>query len=501
MKKVLLCWIGGKDLDASQGKDVGEGPIAQAVEKRGFDEVFLISDYSPDRVTAYVEWAKKRSSTPYQLRRVKLSSPTHFGEIYEAARDVCKKALGDQPDQVKLTFHLSPGTPAMAAVWILLTKMGFPAKLIESSREHGVQTTSVPFEIQAKYLSDLLAKPDAQLRSASAGKPAETAAFGDIIYRSQKMADLVEKAKRVAVRNVPVLLEGESGTGKELFARAIHKHSLRKDKPFIAVNCGAIPRDLVEAELFGHKKGAFTDAHAERKGHFEQANGGTLFLDEIGELPKNMQVKLLRVLQEGEFLPLGASTPTKVDVRIVAATNRNLVEEVREGRFREDLFYRIVVAYLKLPPLRGREGDLGMLIRHFIDKINQEYEKEYEGQPGYKRKEISPNGKNVLINHSWPGNIRELENTLNRAMLADSKILDEQDIEDALLRIDHKGGKDILNRQLGGDFNLKKLISEVARHYLKRADKESQNNRTEAARLLGLPSRQTFDNWKEKHQA
>ena len=509
MKKVLLCWIGTTDLRASQGDDttdlrasqgddVGEGPIAQAVEKLGFDEVFLISNYlSDDRVTAYVEWAKKRSSTPYRLYEKELSSPTHFGEIYEAAVRVCKAALGEQPEQVELTFHLSPGTPAMAAVWILLAKTRFPAELIESSREYGVQTASVPFDISAEFLPDLLRKPDAQLRSVSAEQPTDSASFANILYRSPIMVRLVEKAQRVAVRNVPVSLEGESGTGKELFARAIHDHSLRKDKPFIAVNCGAIPPSLAEAELFGHEKGAFTGANAQRKGHFESADGGTIFLDEIGELPKDMQVRLLRVLQEGEVVRLGSSKPISVDVRIIAATNRNLIEEVREGRFREDLFYRIAVAYLKLPPLRDRPGDLGLLIDHLIEQINRENEE----QPGYKRKKISPSAKNIILNHDWPGNIRELQNTLRRAMVwTDGEILDKQDIEEALLPLYDKGGEDILNRPLDGGFSLVNLLREVAKHYIQRAEKESKSD-TEAAKRLGFSNRQTFKNWKDRYEA
>ena len=311
------------------------------------------------------------------------------------------------------------------------------------------------------------------------------------------MAHLVERAQRVALRNVPVLLEGESGTGKELFARAIHDHSPRGDKPFIAVNCGAIPPGLVESELFGHEKGAFTDANAQRKGHFELANGGTLFLDEIGELSKDIQVKLLRVLEEREIVRLGTSTPIKVDVRTVAATNRTLSEEVREGRFREDLFYRIVVAYLKLPPLRERPGDLGLLIDRFIEEINQESEE----QPGYRRKKISASAKNIILNHSWPGNVRELQNTLRRAMVwTDGDTLTRRDIEEALLPAFEKRDEGILNRPLDGDFSLENLLGEVARHYIQRAEEESKN-RTEAAKRLGFSSRQTFDNWKEKHKA
>jgi transcriptional regulator with PAS, ATPase and Fis domain len=186
------------------------------------------------------------------------------------------------------------------------------------------------------------------------------------------MDRLIQRARRVAIRNVSVLIEGESGTGKELLARAIHRASPRKDRPFIAVNCGAIPAELVESELFGHEKGAFTGATQQRTGHFEAADGGTLFLDELGELPGPAQVKLLRTLQEGEVVRLGSSKPTKVDVRIIAATNRTLTEEIASGRFREDLFYRLAVAVLKLPPLRERSGDLGVLIDHLLAQVNRE---------------------------------------------------------------------------------------------------------------------------------
>ena len=295
--------------------------------------------------------------------------------------------------------------------------------------------------------------------------------------------------------NIPVLFEGESGTGKELFARAIHQRSPRKEGSFIAVNCGAIHPNLAESELFGHKKNAFSNAHADRKGHFEEANKGTIFLDEIGELSKDIQVKLLRVLQEGEVVRLGESKPRKVDVRIVAATNRNLIEEVGEGRFREDLFYRLVVAYLKLPPLRERTGDLGLLINHSLELINQEN----EAQPGYKHKKISIGARNLILNHHWPGNIRELQNTLRRAMVwTDEETLTRQDIEEALLPVFGKRDEDILNRPLDADFSLPDLIDEVAKHYLNRALQESKTKK-EAAELVGLPSYQTLTNWAKKY--
>ena len=495
MKRILICWIGNTDLQASEGQDVGVGPIAQALDKREFDEVFFITDYENTRVEPYINWIQERTPTPYRLFNRQLSSPTHFGEIYEAATSVCQEALNQYDDQIELTFHLSPGTPAMAAVWIILAKTRFPAELIESSIKHGVQTVSVPFDISAEFLPTLLQKPDAELRSLSEEKPTESANFENIIYRSQAIARVVEKAQRAAVRNIPVLFEGESGTGKELFARAIHQHSPRKEEPFIAVNCGAIHPNLAESELFGHKKNAFTNALTDRKGYFEEADGGTIFLDEIGELSKDIQVKILRVLQEGEVVRLGESKPRKVDVRIVAATNRNLIEEVSEGRFREDLFYRLVVAYLKLPPLREREGDMGLLIDHSLKLINREN----ETQPGYKHKKISAGARNIILNYHWPGNIRELQNTLRRAMVwTDDETLTRQDIEEALLPAFKKQDEGILNRPLDADFSLPALIDEVAKHYLNRALKES-NTKKEAAELVGLSSPQTFTNWAKKH--
>ena len=494
MKRILICWIGNTDLQASEGQDVGVGPIAQALDTREFDEVFFITDYDPARVKPYINWIQERTPTPHQLFHRHLSSPTHFGEIYEIAASICQEALDQYGNQTELTFHLSPGTPAMAAVWIILAKTRFPAELIESSRAHGVQTASVPFDISAEFLPTLLQKPDAELRSLSEEKPIESANFENIIYRSQAIARVVEKTRRVAMRNIPVLFEGESGTGKELFARAIHQRSLRKGE-FIPVNCGAIHPNLVESELFGHKKGAFSNAHADRKGHFEEANNGTIFLDEIGELSKDIQVKLLRVLQEGEVVRLGKSKPRKVDVRIVAATNRNLIKEVGEGRFREDLFYRLAVAYLKLPPLRERTGDLGLLINHSLELINRENEM----QPGYKHKKISIGARNLILNHHWPGNIRELQNTLRRAMVwTDEETLTRQDIEEALLPAFGKRDEDILNRPFDADFSLPDLIDEVAKHYLNRALQESKTKK-EAAELVGLPSYQTLTNWAKKH--
>lgn len=310
------------------------------------------------------------------------------------------------------------------------------------------------------------------------------------------MARLIDRARRVAVRNVPVLIEGESGTGKEMLARAIHRASPRRDRPFVAVNCGAIPAELVESELFGHEKGAFTDAKQARRGYFEEADTGTLFLDELGELPANAQVKLLRVLQEGELVRLGANKPVRVDVRIVAATNRTLTDEISAGRFREDLFYRLAVAVLKVPPLRDRAGDLGLLLERLLEQVNREAATE----PGFREKSLSAGARNLMLAHTWPGNVREVLNTLRRAAIwSDGPSISSEDAREAILPAAGPRRTDVLDRPLGKGFNLQDLLGEVARHYLGRAIDESRGNKTKAAELVGLPSYQTLTNWLAKY--
>lgn len=233
--------------------------------------------------------------------------------------------------------------------------------------------------------------------------------FHDLISKSPKMQQIFELAKVVAKSNSNVLILGESGTGKELLARAIHNESPRANGPFVAVSCVAIPDTLLESELFGHEKGAFTDAIAQKKGKFELAHGGTLFLDEIGDISPKMQLALLRVLEEREFTRVGGTKPIKVDVRIIAATNRNLQKAVEEGRFRDDLYYRLNVITIQIPPLRERKEDIPLLVEHFIEKFNI--------QMGKRVKGISQEAMRLLMEYDWPGNVRELENVIERAMV------------------------------------------------------------------------------------
>jgi DNA-binding NtrC family response regulator len=291
-----------------------------------------------------------------------------------------------------------------------------------------------------------------------------------------------------------VLICGESGTGKEVVARAVHEVSPRAAEPFLAFNCAALSESLLESELFGHEKGAFTGAIKSQKGCFEEADGGTLFLDELGELPLAAQVQLLRALQEGEIVRIGANKATKVDVRVIAATNRTLTEEIARGRFREDLFYRLAVVVLKLPPLRERREDLSRIVDHVLAQVNG------EGDPGAMPKKLSAGARTVWGAHPWPGNVRELVNTVRRAVLwSDGETITAQDARDALLQLTPVGGDAILGRPLGDGFDLQALLDEVARHYLRRAMSETHGNKSRAAELVGLPSYQTLSNWLEKH--
>ncbi len=494
---MLVCWIGNTDLRApTEEETVGLGPIGQAVAHTEYDEIALLTNYPEDATRDYLAWLRSRTGAKIFVYQEELSGPTQFGEIYPAAVKAVLDIRNRNGHSADLTFHLSPGTPAMAAVWIILAKTRFPATLIESSPQYGVKIASVPFDISAEFIPDLLAKPDRELTRLSLATAPEAPEFSDIIYRSDAMGRLLEKARKVAPRSVPILIEGESGTGKELLARAIHRSSTRRDEPFIAVNCGAISAELVESELFGHAKGAYTGAERARAGYFEAAGKGTLFLDEIGELPLSAQVKLLRALQEREIIRVGSTKPIRTEARIIAATNRNLIQEAASGRFRSDLFYRLAVAILKVPPLRERPGDLGLLVDALLDQVNLESAIE----PGYKHKKISVSGRNLLFSHPWAGNVRELLNTLRRAAIwASGEIIEHEDIREALLPVVLERGSDILDRPLGNGLDLQQVISDVARHYLVRALKEAHGNKTRAAELIGLPSYQTLTNWLAKY--
>ncbi len=463
---------------------------------RGFDELALLSSQDEDATRGFVAWLRTRVSSAVVLYSDAEAGPREYREIHDAAVRAVLDVQQRHGRGVALTFHLSPGAPAMAATWILLAKTRFPAELIESSRDRGVWTASAHFDLATELLPDLLHRADAELVEHGAERPPEGSDFGDIVHRSPAMRRLVARAHRVAFRNVPVLIEGESGTGKELVARAIHRTSARSKAPFVAVNCGALPEGLIESELFGHERGAFTGAVSAGLGYFRAANGGTIFLDEVGELPLSSQVKLLRALQEREVTPVGSSRPVSFEARVIAATHRNLQRDVADGNFRADLFYRLAVAVLKVPALRDRPGDLPLLVAALLEQINSEH----AGDPGYVAKSLSRGALELMAGHGWPGNVRELQNTLRRAALWSTEAtLSADDLGDAVLHDLGGPTTNVLARPLGEGFSLPSLLGEVARHYLERALDEAGGNRSRAAERLGLGSHQTLANWLARH--
>ncbi len=301
--------------------------------------------------------------------------------------------------------------------------------------------------------------------------------MGDIIGKSKAIQEVFSLISKVAELNVNVLITGESGTGKELVAHAIHERSNRKQGAFVPVNCAAIPENLIESELFGYRKGAFTGAVSNKKGLFEEADKGTIFLDEIGDLPLHLQVKLLRVLEEKTVRPLGGTEPIKIDVRVISATNKNLESEVRAGRFREDLYYRLNVIKIHIPPLRERKEDISSLAIHFVNKYAREMGKDIKG--------ISPEAIAALEKYDFPGNVRELENIIARCVALETE---EMIRVETLPDLNISSELDILGGVVLSS-NLDSVIDSVERKMIKKALEKAGGNKSEAAKILGITLR------------
>jgi DNA-binding NtrC family response regulator len=305
--------------------------------------------------------------------------------------------------------------------------------------------------------------------------------FHDILSKSPRMHDVFELISHVAETNSTVLIVGETGTGKELVARAVHDASPRRAAPFVAVNCAALPESLLESELFGHEKGAFTSAAGQRKGRFELAHGGTIFLDEVGEIPLAMQAKLLRVLQERRFERVGGSQSVEVDVRVVAATNRDLLRLAREGKFREDLYYRLNVVKIDLPPLHERPEDIALLAEHFVQKFSR---------PGISPKQIAPEAMEALLQHRWPGNIRELENAIERACVTSrDDVIRPENLPAEILKPSRPRYQLPVDLSRPLTEQLTELTAAFEERYLRRALKRTRGHIGRTAHLTGLSRR------------
>ncbi len=374
----------------------------------------------------------------------------------------------DGMELVKKCLQICPQTSV-----IIITAHASVESAIESLRMGAFDYILKPFDFDDLILkvNRLLGHKELALENqALRSEVEEKYNFSNIIGNSSQMQDVFHLIKKVSVTKGNVLITGKSGTGKELVARAIHFNSLRKAKRFVAINCGAIVGTLMESEFFGHKKGSFTGAIGDKDGYFKIANQGTLFLDEVGDIPLPLQVKLLRAIEEGEILPVGATTSIKVDVRIIAATNRDLFREVDKGNFREDLFYRLNVVEIKLPSLTDRKEDIPLLVQHFIEKYNKELNRHVKNADNLTMR--------ILRNHEWKGGIRELENVIERALiLSETDYITKIDLPPNMINVEPED--DVPNR-------LKEAVAHFEREHLIRILQKTALNKEEAATILGI---------------
>ncbi len=441
------------------------------------EQTILIVDQDHD----FLEWATKHL-TAQGLRILRCDNADNAVKVVEkTAVDVVVADIQLQPfDGLELLSRIRQSSPGT----LVILTAGFPStgQVIEATQRgaHDVLgKEALPFELRPVVESALQTADDRRTAEPPAAEMPTLDGRVKIIGVSRALQDVFKIVGRVARSDAPVLVTGESGTGKELVAKAIHEYSPRRQQELIAINCGAIPENLLESELFGHEKGSFTGAIARRAGRFEQADGGTLFLDEIGDMPLSVQVKLLRVLQDGSFSRVGSNETLSADVRIVTATNKILSNEVAAGRFREDLYYRLNVVEIRLPPLRERAEDIPLLAEFFLQRITR--------KNGMARIRLSAEAIAALQQHRWPGNVRELENTIARACaLASSTVLLPSDIPLAAAPGSEKGGLRpalvrILDSVPAGENALAWITRELAACVLERHDGDLK----EAASELG----------------
>ncbi len=387
-------------------------------------------------------------------------------------------------EALKEIKHLNPSIPV-----IIMTAYSSVDKAVEAMRLGADDYLTKPLNFEELKLSIERVTQHLQLSQENSRLKEQLITegnFSGIIGSSPAIKEVIETAKIAAPTEATILISGESGTGKELFAKAIHKNSKRKENPLVSVSCAALNETLLESELFGHEKGAFTGAEKRRDGLFISADKGTIFLDEIGEIPLSMQVKLLRVLQEKEIQKVGSDTVTKIDTRVIVATNRNLEEEVEKGNFRQDLFYRLNVINIKVPPLRERTDDIPLLAQKFLNRFTKENNKIIKG--------FTPMAMDALTKYNWPGNVRELENIIERAIiLCLGQYISEKDLPANVLK-DYTPETSVQLQLAGGG----KTLDEIESIALIETLRQTKGNKTEAAKILNI-TRTTLNNKLKRH--
>jgi len=450
-----------------------------------FREILIVDDEESIRhmLLLFLErqgfTARAASSTAEALKELEARS-------YDAVVTDVRMPGESGIELVRKGLALSPETS-----FLVMSAYGTEDLAIEAMKAGAVDYVGKPFRPDELVLKLRMAAEREGYRREVRRLKAELRAqrgVDSLVGESAPMQEMGRQLQKIAPVKATVLITGESGTGKELVARALHELSPRKDRPFVAVNCGAIPEALMESELFGHVKGAFTGATRSTKGLFAEADGGTLFLDEIGEMPPALQVKLLRVLQEEEIRPVGDSQSYKVDVRVIAATRRSLEEGIADGSFREDLYYRLHVMALELPPLRTRPEDIPALVDHFVKLYNARLRKEPPVQG------LHPEAMELLIAHPWPGNVRELENAIERALvLADGEVLGPE----AFTFADARRGSPTGSLLQEGEVSIKRATRRIEEELIRRALDQTKGNRTRAAEILEISHRALLYKLKE----
>ncbi len=468
--KILLTFIGNND----SYPDESPGAIVSVLRQRKFDRMYLL--YNKDN---YLEagdrirlWCKINfPDMKVQYQSATADNPTDYNIVYPAMYRAVKEILKKNRN-AEYIISLTSGTPAMHACWIFLQKGGvIDAELIQVSREGVISDICLDLDDfpEIQQVSEIKAEITRLSRENQALKSRLKPDDDPIIGESPGILKVKDQIRMFSDKDIPVFIRGESGTGKELVADAVHYNSPRKEKSLIRVNCGAISPELFESEFFGHKKGAFTDAVSDKSGYFKEADRGTLFLDEIADLPQFMQVKLLRVLDNGSFVPVGGKKEEKADVRIISATNKDLRKMVRDGSFREDLFYRLVHTEILIPPLRDRGNDSLLIAQHIVEQLNRKHE---------KRKVLDKSAADLILKYRWHGNVRQMKNCLETAFVFPGELITAENMHIIDIGAERQT---VLIPDEGID-----LDNEIIPKYYEAALGKTGGNRAQAAGLLKI---------------
>lgn len=477
-KTILLTFNGNQDPFT---KGSADGPVLSLLKVRN-DYSKIVLFHTPDRNDAAsrtAEIIKEQIKIEVDTVELSISDPTSYREILKSLRPAIRNIL-DRAGNAFFEILVAPGTSQMHACWLLLAASGeIPATVIHKREEKYVKpgqelvTVIDPLSVEfPRIMPNIMME---EIPAISEEELNQSLQKANIIGKNEGIKEAVRRSALAAGTNVPILILGESGTGKELFARFVHMISTKSSGPFITVNCSALPESLAESELFGHVKGAFTGAIRDKKGLFTLAHGGTLFLDEIGDMPLSLQAKLLRVLQDGEIRPVGATDSSKVAVRVISATNVDLIAAVKEKRFRDDLYYRLSMMSLSLPTLRERSTDIPAIALHILGQWNREQQ---------TTKRFAPDALQHLREYSWPGNIRELKNVIiSSAILSSGETMGITDIQ---LPAIHDRPLDQNLPEPAEGFIMNNYICNIRDSLIKRALSITAGNKNKAAKLLGL---------------